>query len=109
MHVGGSAEASWDARAAAAAEAGLDAVPLEQPADPEVRLLVQGSEASAPADVALALDAPTLLAGSPAPALLAGYGRTQETMTALARVLAGEASAPGRLPVAVGDLPDSAC
>src|SRR5690606_24573300 len=109
IHVRGGTEETWDAFVAAAEEAGLDVVPLEQPADTEVRLLVQGSEASAPADVAIALDAPTLLAGSPAPALLAGYGRTPETMTALARVLAGEASAPGRLPVAVGDLPDSAC
>lgn len=109
IHVRGGTEETWDAFVAAAEEAGLDVVPLEQPADTEVRLLVQGSEASAPADVAIALDAPTLLAGSPAPALLAGYGRTPEIMTALARVLAGEASAPGRLPVAVGDLPDSAC
>src|SRR5690606_13775761 len=109
IHVRGGTEETWDAFVAAAEEAGLDVVPLEQPADTEVRLLVQGAEASAPADVAIALDAPTLLAGSPAPALLAGYGRTPEIMTARARGLAGGASAPGRLPVAVGDLPAAAC
>src|SRR5690606_16380805 len=108
IHVRGGTEETWDAFVAAAEEAGLDVVPLEQPADTEVRLLVQGSEASAPADVAIALDAPTLLAGSPAPALLAGYGRTPEIMTALARVPAGEASAAPPPPAARGGPPDSA-
>jgi beta-N-acetylhexosaminidase len=109
IHVRGGSTDDWDAFTAAAEAAGLQVVPLEQEADTEVRLLVEGSDAAAAADVAIALDSPSVLAGSPAPTLIAGYGRTPQTMTALAEVLAGSASAPGRLPVAVGELPASAC
>jgi beta-N-acetylhexosaminidase len=109
IHVRGGSADDWDAFVAAAEDAGLDVVPLEQEADTDVRLLVTGSDATAAADVAIALDAPYPLADSPAPTLLAGYGHTPATMAALASVLVGEASAPGELPVAVGDLPATAC
>ncbi|WP_346763468.1 glycoside hydrolase family 3 N-terminal domain-containing protein [Arthrobacter sp. PAMC25564] len=57
---------------------------------------------AAPADVAVALDAPWALAGSAAPAKIALYGRSQGAYDALLAVLAGQAAAPGKLPVAVG-------
>jgi beta-N-acetylhexosaminidase len=52
--------------------------------------------------VAVALDAPWPLADSAAPAKIALYGRSQGAFDALAAVLAGKATAPGKLPVAVG-------
>jgi len=54
------------------------------------------------ADVAVALDAPWPLDKSAAPAKIALYGRSQEAFDALLAVLAGKATAPGKLPVAVG-------
>ena len=86
----------------------MQVVPLEQEADTDVRLLVTGGS-TGPADVAIALDQPYMLDDVDADTLVAGYGHTPQTMAALAAALAGEASAPGRLPVAVGDLPASAC
>ncbi|MFJ6079123.1 glycoside hydrolase family 3 protein [Pseudarthrobacter sp. NPDC092419] len=56
-------------------------------------------------DIAVALDAPWSLAGSPAPVKLAIYGRTPGAFDALAAVLAGKATAPGKLPAAVGRYP----
>lgn len=109
IHVLGGTTTDWDAFTAAAGAAGLQVVPLEQEADTDVRLLVDGSDATAGADVAIALDSPLALASSPADTLIAGYGHTPQTMTALAEVLTGTASAPGQLPVAVGELPASAC
>lgn len=108
IHVRGGSTSDWDAFVAAAEDAGLDVVPLEQQADTEVRLLVDGGS-RASADVAIALDAPYVLADVDAELKIAAYGHTEQTFTAVADVLAGEASAPGRLPVAVGDLPASAC
>lgn len=109
IHVRGGTPEAWDAFTAAAEDAGLQVVPLEEEADTDVRLLVAGSDGSAAGDVAIALDAPYMLADSPADTLLAAYGTTPQTMAAVAQVLAGEASAPGQLPVAVGSLPASAC
>jgi beta-N-acetylhexosaminidase len=61
-------------------------------------------------DVVVALDAPWPLAGSPAPAKVALYGRSQEAFNALAAVLAGKAPASGKLPAAVGPYaPGSGC
>ncbi|MEN3343865.1 MAG: beta-N-acetylhexosaminidase [Arthrobacter sp.] len=61
-------------------------------------------------DVAVALDAPWPLADSTAPAKIALYGRSQGAYDALAAVLAGKATAPGKLPVAVGPhRPGSGC
>ena len=56
-------------------------------------------------DVVVALDAPWPLAGSAAPAKVALDGRSQEAFNALAAVLAGKATAPGKLPAAVGNFP----
>jgi beta-N-acetylhexosaminidase len=52
--------------------------------------------------VAVALDAPWPLADAAAPAKIALYGRSQGAFEALAAVLAGKATAPGKLPVSVG-------
>ncbi|MFE4834351.1 glycoside hydrolase family 3 N-terminal domain-containing protein [Arthrobacter sp. NPDC056691] len=53
-------------------------------------------------DVAVALDAPWPLAQSVAPTKIALYGRTPGAYKALLAVLAGKATAPGKLPAAVG-------
>jgi beta-N-acetylhexosaminidase len=72
--------------------------------------LIGYEEPPAQGDVAVALDAPWSLAGSAAPAKVALYGRSQEAFNALAAVLAGKATAPGKLPVAVGPFaPGSGC
>ncbi|WP_156252204.1 glycoside hydrolase family 3 N-terminal domain-containing protein [Pseudactinotalea terrae] len=109
IHVRGGTEDVWNAFVATAQEAGLEVVPLEQPADTDVRLLTAGSDGSAAADVAIALDSPYPLAASPAQTQVAAYGSTPEAMAAAVAVLTGAASAPGRLPVEVGDLPASVC
>ncbi|WP_426225636.1 glycoside hydrolase family 3 N-terminal domain-containing protein [Pseudarthrobacter sp. DSP2-3-2b1] len=56
-------------------------------------------------DIAVALDAPWPLADSSSPTKIALYGRTQGAFDALANVLAGKATAPGKLPAAVGPFP----
>lgn len=56
-------------------------------------------------DIAVALDAPWPLADSSSPTKIALYGRTQGAFDALANVLAGKATAPGKLPAAVGTFP----
>nr|WP_308471369.1 glycoside hydrolase family 3 N-terminal domain-containing protein [Arthrobacter sp. Y81] len=72
--------------------------------------LIGYEEPPAQGDVVVALDAPWSLAGSAAPAKVALYGRSQEAFNALAAVLAGKATAPGKLPVAVGPFaPGSGC
>lgn len=109
IHVRGGTDVIWERFVAAAEQAGLEVVPLEQEADTDVRLLVEGSDGAAAADVAIALGPPAPLAASPAPTLIAGYGTDTATLAAVAQVLAGEVSATGQLPVAVGDLPPSAC
>lgn len=76
-------------------------------AGPLVSLIGRGGAAAAEdgAAVAVALDAPWSLAESDAPARIALYGRSQGAFDALAAVLAGHATAPGNLPVAVGPQP----
>lgn len=81
---------------------------------PLVSLIGFGGKPAGPetaaADVAVALDAPWPLADSAAPARIALYGRSQGAFDALAAVLAGQATAPGKLPVAVGrQHPGSGC
>jgi beta-N-acetylhexosaminidase len=67
-----------------------------------LRLLSTGSSRGG-GDVVIALDTPYGLADSAASAArIAVYGRTSSVFSSLVRVLTGEASAPGRLPVAVG-------
>lgn len=56
-------------------------------------------------DIAVTLDAPWPLQGSPAPVKIALYGRTPGAFDALVAVLAGKATAPGKLPAAVGSYP----
>jgi beta-N-acetylhexosaminidase len=70
-----------------------------------VRLLASATGAGK-GDVVVALDAPYGLGRSTGSAArIALYGRTPEAFAALVDVLTGEASAPGRLPVAVKGLP----
>lgn len=81
---------------------------------PLVSLIGYGGSAAdpeePPADVAVTLDAPWPLADSAAPARIALYGRSQGAFDALAAVLTGKATAPGKLPVAVGGQgPGSGC
>lgn len=57
-------------------------------------------------DVVVTTDRPYPLADSTAStALIAAYGRDPATMKALVQVLLGETTAPGALPVVVGDFP----
>ncbi|MCO4263409.1 beta-N-acetylhexosaminidase [Pseudarthrobacter sp. MDT3-26] len=56
-------------------------------------------------DIAVALDAPWPLQDSTAPVKIALYGRTPGAFDALVAVLAGKATAPGKLPAAVGSYP----
>lgn len=56
-------------------------------------------------DIAVTLDAPWPLAGSAAPVKVALYGRTPGAFDALVAVLTGKATAPGKLPAAVGSFP----
>jgi beta-N-acetylhexosaminidase len=56
-------------------------------------------------DIAVTLDAPWPLAGSGAPVKIALYGRTPGAFDALVAVLTGKATAPGKLPAAVGSFP----
>jgi beta-N-acetylhexosaminidase len=56
-------------------------------------------------DIAVTLDAPWPLAGSSAPVKVALYGRTPGAFDALVAVLTGKATAPGKLPAAVGSFP----
>ena len=84
---------------AAAARAGL-----ALGSGPLVNLIGYGGR-PAGGDIEVALDAPWPLQGSPAPVRLALYGRTDAAFDALAAVLAGKATAPGKLPAAVGSVP----
>lgn len=84
---------------AAAARAGLAVG-----SGPLVSLIGYGG-APAGGDIAVTLDAPWPLQGSPAPVKIALYGRTDAAFDALAAVLAGKATAPGKLPAAVGPYP----
>lgn len=61
------------------------------------------------AAVTVATDAPYLLASATSPTRIATYGTAPASMRALAAVLAGKAPAPGRSPVKVTGLPDTAC
>ncbi|MFJ6025971.1 glycoside hydrolase family 3 N-terminal domain-containing protein [Pseudarthrobacter sp. NPDC092424] len=85
--------------AAAAGRAGL-----RVGSGPVVNLVGFGGR-PAKGDIAVALDAPWAIAGSTAPVKLALYGRTPGAFDALAAVLAGKATAPGKLPAAVGRYP----
>jgi beta-N-acetylhexosaminidase len=61
------------------------------------------------AAVTVIMDTPHLLAAATSPTLIATYSSSRLSLTALAAVLAGKATAPGRSPVGVPGLPRSAC
>jgi beta-N-acetylhexosaminidase len=61
------------------------------------------------AAITVAMDLPTVLAKATSPVRLATYSSTQASMTAVAAVIAGKATAPGRSPIDVPGLPRSAC
>jgi len=61
------------------------------------------------AAITVIMDTPNLLAASRSATLIATYSSSLLSLTALADVIAGKASAPGRSPVAVTGLPRSAC
>ncbi len=67
------------------------------------------TDLSPDAAITVIMDTPTLLAAARSPTLLATYSSSPLALTALATVVAGKATAPGRSPVAVGGLPRSAC
>lgn len=96
VRVSGGSEQDRARFAAAAGKAGI------RIGDGPLVTLIGYGGAPATAEVAVALDAPWPLEKSAAPAKIALYGRTQEAFDALLAVLAGKATAPGRLPVAVG-------
>src|SRR5699024_8840408 len=70
IHVHGGSKDDWDGFVAAAEDAGLQVVPLEKPADTDVRLVTRESTGGG-ADVAIALDGPWLLEETSAPVRLA--------------------------------------
>lgn len=61
------------------------------------------------AAVTVAMDTPYVLAAADSPVKVATYSSTRAAMQALADVIAGKATAPGRSPVPVDGLPASAC
>jgi beta-N-acetylhexosaminidase len=61
------------------------------------------------AAITVAMDTPYLLASARSPVKMATYSSTQVAMQAVAKVIAGQAVAAGRSPVAVNGLPASAC
>lgn len=89
---------------AAARAAGL---PIAAGGDAVALIGYGGSPATA--DVAVALDAPYVLAGAQARYKIATYGDTPGAMRALVDVLTGAAPAPGTLPVRVKGVPRAGC
>lgn len=61
------------------------------------------------AAVTVAMDTPYVLATADSPVKVATYSSTRAAMQALADVIAGKTTAPGRSPVPVDGLPASAC
>ena len=74
-----------------------------------VVLLPYGARAPKKAGVVVALDRPGVLAETKAKVKLATYGDSPGSIRALADVLLGRATAPGRLPVAVPGLARQGC
>ncbi|MHA7272225.1 glycoside hydrolase family 3 N-terminal domain-containing protein [Arthrobacter sp. TMT4-20] len=69
------------------------------PGGTTVSLVGAGGTGAAPADVAVALDAPWWLEAVDAPVEIAAYGNTPGAFAAVLAVLTGAAPAPGQLPV----------
>lgn len=100
-------QAAWLTEALTAA--GVSVVPS---GGNRIHLVGYGDDASdlaGGAAVTVAMDTPYLLAAADSPVRVATYSSTRAAMTALAAVIAGRASAPGRSPVSVPGLPASAC
>ncbi|CAN5231501.1 glycoside hydrolase family 3 protein [soil metagenome] len=75
---------------------------------PSIKFIGYGGGA-AYGDIVVATDTPYVLARSSAPTKIALYGKTPASMRALVAVLTGKATAPGKLPVAVGDVDRTGC
>ncbi|GAA4963533.1 glycoside hydrolase family 3 protein [Actinoplanes utahensis] len=87
-------------------------VPVQASGGSVIRLVGYGDarvDLDDTAAVTVMMDAPRLLAVAQTPTLVATYSSSQLSLTALAAVIAGKAKAPGRSPIAVGNLPRSAC
>nr|WP_026551894.1 glycoside hydrolase family 3 N-terminal domain-containing protein [Arthrobacter sp. H20] len=69
------------------------------PGGTTVSLVGAGGNGAAPAEIAVALDAPWWLESVDAPVEVAAYGNTPGAFAAVVAVLSGTAPAPGRLPV----------
>jgi beta-N-acetylhexosaminidase len=67
------------------------------------------TDLSMDAQVTVMMDTPNLLSASSSPTLIATYSSSQLSMSALANVIAGKATAPGKSPVKIPGLPASAC
>ncbi|MGA8114060.1 MAG: glycoside hydrolase family 3 N-terminal domain-containing protein [Actinocatenispora sp.] len=89
-----------------------DGVTVSDDAPTQVALTGYGDTAadlSPDADVTVGMDEPYLLSQVHSGTVLASFGATHESMTAVAHVLSGKAKATGRSPVPVDGLPASAC
>ncbi|GAA4599335.1 beta-N-acetylhexosaminidase [Actinoplanes octamycinicus] len=78
----------------------------------EIRLVGYGDkpvDLSPDAAVTVMMDLPGLLAYAKSPTLVATYSSSKLSLTALAAVIAGKTTAPGKSPIAVAGLPRSAC
>ncbi|GAB1645761.1 glycoside hydrolase family 3 protein [Krasilnikovia sp. MM14-A1259] len=87
-------------------------VPVQPSGGTVVHLVGYGdrrADLSAAAAVTVGMDAPYLLSAADSPTLVATYSSSKLSLTALAAVIAGKATAPGRSPVPVAGLPRSAC
>ncbi|MDQ1657973.1 MAG: beta-N-acetylhexosaminidase, partial [Cryptosporangiaceae bacterium] len=62
-----------------------------------------------PATVTVGLDTPYVLASARSPILMAAFSAVPGSLRAVAAVLAGKATAPGRSPVPIDGLPPTAC
>lgn len=107
--VSGSVNPVGDPEAVAAFTQAARAEGLEVGVGGEVVWLIGLSHDPVTADVAVATDTPYALQESVAPVRIATYGVTPGAMTALVRVLTGEATGPGLLPVEVPGLTSTEC
>ncbi|BCY06366.1 glycoside hydrolase family 3 protein [Actinoplanes sp. L3-i22] len=87
-------------------------VPVQAANGAEIRLVGYGDkpvDLSPTAPMTVVMDLPGILAYAKSPTLLATYSSSRQSMAALADVIAGRATAPGKSPIAVAGLPRSAC
>lgn len=87
-------------------------VPVQAAGGAEIHLVGYGDkpvDLSPDAAMTVMMDLPGLLAYAKSPTLVATYSSSKLSLTALADVIAGKATAPGKSPMAVAGLPRSAC